>query len=264
MHKPDILVLTETWLRTSGKFQLFNIKGYKQFSINRGHNKRGDCVAVYLNDNLISKLINSFITEDMEVIHIKVQLGSTNFLHVISIYRPPNGNINSFINYVESLFNEYEDHLMIIGDINLNLKSTSSYTYSAAYDDLIKSFNYENTINAYTHLLTDSSSQKKGSLIDHILMHQNKLNYALSSTRTDLSDHNLIMGSSIWNVKGSSILKIFKNEIIRNNFGRSVADFCDYFNNCDLNGLDLNQKCERIIGDLSNIYENNHSQNKRC
>ena len=119
-HKPDIIILTETWLTD---------KDYPDIyfpNCNIFYKKSVGGVII-----LVSKLIEFCIIEDLscsimdyiDIISIKIIINSNDFKIISSAYRSPyDYNGNDFINLLFNLFHKYINREMYIcGDYNINL-----------------------------------------------------------------------------------------------------------------------------------------------
>ena len=94
--QPDILNISESWLHSNVDNDELTIDGYNLVRQDRGnHNygtiKRGGGLCIY-------------IKQDIEMIGIKVMSPFTRDIYVFNTYRPPAGNVDTFIKNVQDVF----------------------------------------------------------------------------------------------------------------------------------------------------------------
>lgn len=113
----DVVMMTETWYRDDDNF--FVLPGYTHFFLNRSHSRGGD-VSLQTRASGFEILSDySIVTRDYEILCVKK--GN----HIYSVlYRPPNGNVLSFMQFLEALFcfaNQERCLLLLGGDFNINM-----------------------------------------------------------------------------------------------------------------------------------------------
>ena len=123
----DVLGFTETRL-DSGISALYTLPTYTMFSNDR--NTYGGGVAVYVSNRYTSCKINEYNRMEayVESLGVEVKCNSEMFLF-ICVYRPPQGDVNSFINALTEILTLTKDknynEIFIFGDFNLNLLHTT-------------------------------------------------------------------------------------------------------------------------------------------
>ena len=99
-----LIVIAETWLKDEHN-GLFNIPGYDHININRKGSLTGGGIRIYISrsiklisiDNELTGMYNSH-----ESLCCELDIGNKTKEQLISIYRPPKGNINLFNEFVQN------------------------------------------------------------------------------------------------------------------------------------------------------------------
>ena len=99
--KPDILVLTETWINNPGDYKYICIPGYN-YEFYCRESKSGGGIAMFLMDKLCYKKINDMVLNEAESVFIEIKLQKGKVI-LGSIYRPPDSSINKFIDSLDKL-----------------------------------------------------------------------------------------------------------------------------------------------------------------
>ena len=121
-NEPAVLCLTETWLSEKYPNNIFKIDGYQTLvSVNR---KRRGGVAIYVKDTLNYKIISSFNENKLQIITIKVEIGTNNEFYVSCVYLPPNAttdaNLKNLENYLDKILLPPNAFNLVCGDFNIN------------------------------------------------------------------------------------------------------------------------------------------------
>ena len=181
----DVLGFTETRLDADIS-PLYTLPTYEMYTNDR--NRYGGGVAVY-----VSKRFSGYKVDEcnrmetfIESVGVEVKCNSKLFIF-ICIYRPPQGNVNDFLNTLNEILTNAKDknynEIFIFGDINLNLLQHNDNTIQ----DLINLM-YSYSLFPLTTLptrITDTSA----TIIDHIwstYVENNVGNYVI---KTDITDH---------------------------------------------------------------------------
>ena len=191
-----VLCITETWCdETSCESSLFHLSNYKsvhQVRSTKHKNGKGGGVCIYIHNSLDLTLRKDLNRNSKNVESISVEIinkNSQNFI-ISNIYRPPDGDINSFDIYLRDLYSKtYSTSklLYVTGDLNLNVLDYKN-------DKVKKMLNttFEHglvpVINKPTRVTRNTASA-----IDHIIT--NSLLFSKIETgivKTDISDHFII------------------------------------------------------------------------
>lgn len=215
----DVICLTETWLRDEAKFNMYSIKGYSSFTVNRNVGKKGGGIMIYTRKSYATVVLDSCVNDDIEYLLVKI-VAQHEIWHVLAIYRP-NGSIVSFINTLESVISSLNStNLIITGDMNLNIANPFDENVKK-YVDMLSSINFHVTNSAVTRSNKITSS---GSVIDHVALNKFHESFlTITSSGTDLvSDHNFIL--LIVGLTVTLPLKERIRRIKRINYGSAVSD----------------------------------------
>ena len=141
LHKPDVIVLTETWLSDDNK-SLYNIDRYTSYHTTR--NTRGGGVSIYCSNTIKSSIIPSLIlcNKSIESCGIDITYNNERFI-IFGIYRPHSDTIENFTNKLNDMLNmtSIKKHNVIVaGDININLLRQDNATQ--LYMDTMQSLHY--------------------------------------------------------------------------------------------------------------------------
>ncbi|KAG5685129.1 hypothetical protein PVAND_014324 [Polypedilum vanderplanki] len=219
IHKPDLLVFSETKLKPRFPVNIYNINGYKKFSECRKSNKKdgaggGLLVFIRKDINILSNetlSIGDNIKSSIQKIKLKISLQNETFT-IICYYRPPDQNNSKiFLMDVEKEMEDSNGKTIFLGDLNINLNASTSLTKK--YTDVLNCYDFDITNSFVTR--NDSNS-----IIDHTV-----INFITESTiinhtikvRPELSDHNMVITSfsNIKIVRKHSYKKFYKTNFTR-------------------------------------------------
>ena len=186
-HKFSIIGLAETNTDPANK-NLYPLQGYNSFYQDPIPNKsKGTGVAMYVHTSINATVVNnsslSHVSQNLETLFLTIKL-NTHTLTVGTIYRPPNGNFNEFLDELcHILENAPKKNLYIMGDFNINLHKLDDS--SKRFEDLVISSGILPTISLSTH----AKPNCKETCIDNILTNEID-NIVMSGTvRESLSHH---------------------------------------------------------------------------
>lgn len=148
----DLIMLSETWFTDEN---VFKMPHYNVFYLNR-LSRRGGGVSILVKNTHQCELLHDFCSlhSDFEILTLKL------FNNAISlVYRPPNGNYHTFLDYLENFFlycNRNKLHVVCGGDYNIDL-----LTKTPACNELVwlyESLGLSNAIDLPTRITTSSST----------------------------------------------------------------------------------------------------------
>ena len=186
----SIICFSETWLNDSNvdnsNYELPNYVSVHQI---RNHYKGGG-VSVYIHKNFKFKIRNdlSINSKDIESIGVELLCEKRRNTLFNVIYRPPNGKIEPFENFLKILFNKNKNsnkNYHIAGDFNLNLLDHDKNKKVRDFLNLIYQNGMIPTINKPTRV-----TKKTATAIDHFITNgfpENTLKTAI--IKSDVSDH---------------------------------------------------------------------------
>ncbi|XP_040077219.1 uncharacterized protein LOC120849138, partial [Ixodes scapularis] len=173
-----VVMMIETWYRDDDNFSV--LPGYTHFFLNRSHS-RGGGVSLQTRASGFEILSDySIVTRDYEILCVKK--GN----HIYSVlYHPPNGNVLSFMQFLEALFcfaNQERCLLFLGGDFNINMLE-----HSHLKDDflgLLTSNNFSNVIIPPTRVTCTTST-----LLDLFLTNHDENNISAGVLSSGIGDH---------------------------------------------------------------------------
>ena len=191
-HDFTIIGLSETWLNDNDS-DLYGLYGYKVIGHHRV-NRAGGGVAVCVQDHVCFKERPdlSHFSEDCESVFIEVEKGhqqqSSNVIIGV-IYRPPNHDISSFNDKMNSIVNVVRREnktCYLLGDYNIDILNYASHVHTAQFVDMMSS-------NGFLPLITRPSrvTATSATLIDNIFTNDiGDINHSVQELFiTDISDH---------------------------------------------------------------------------
>lgn len=217
----DIIGLSETWLHAGILDSGISIPGYNILRTDR--DRRGGGVAFYYKDSLKCKIITLPPgTSPLEQIWVSIKVQSKT-IYLGSLYRPPDANLHSCINDLESVVTTFLprcDCILFGGDINVDFSNILNNGYKVISKFLNK-YGLHQLINTPTRVTMDSSS-----LLDVIVTsHQDFVKCHDVLRMDDISDHRLV----------NCTLKICKNRPVT--YFKTYRDYSHFVFNVFLNDL---------------------------
>ena len=157
--------LVETWLKPNILDNLISIPGYNLLRSDRqtqrpdGQAKRGGGIVIYCKNNLsFTQLTGPPFTvsnEHIETIVSLFQEKLTKKFYIITLYRPPNGDVENFCEQLDKLCKSLPDRensdIVIGGDFNINFAKNSNH--KSMLNRIMKRFSFSQFINEPTRLL---------------------------------------------------------------------------------------------------------------
>ena len=195
-HAIPFIALTETWLKSYIADAQVNIPGYVTSRCDR--NRRvGGGVLLYSHDDIPLSSCEVF---DDSVCQALFAVFHTVKMCVAIVYRPPNASHTSFLNvmkFLRSNIAELDDDsykFCISGDFNFPLIDWQSLSVSSGGSsdtadsaNCLLSFMSDNLMNQYVSVPTRGSNT-----LDLFITNDDNLVTNVSSTKTDISDHNMV------------------------------------------------------------------------
>jgi len=233
----DVIALTETWLKPHND-KYTNLHNYQTLTTNRIDKKGGGLAFFIKNDiNFVHKIEFSRVTPDFEIDVVLINKFNT-YITIVNVYRPPNANFESFIDYMDYLMTSIIENNKIIyvtGDFNTNFDSPTPQTLRLL--QLLSSYSLLPTIGVPTRTTGQSST-----IIDNIFTN-NWDPFQSGTILADLSDHFPIFVSQPIKIK---------------HFGKT-NNMVSFYNFCEKN---LNKLIEALYGEnwlevTSNVDPNN-------
>ena len=146
---------------------LFHINNYTSFYQDTLKGKsKGSGVAIYVKNDLNASVLENLChcSPDIESVFVEISNVSKPLTYGV-IYRPPNGELNKFIDSLQKILEALpKENVHIMGDFNIDLLKLSD-PKSTAFEDLIITNGYAPVISIETH----QRHNCKSSCIDNIL-----------------------------------------------------------------------------------------------
>lgn len=166
------------------KSNIFSIPGYQNFLLNRTAS-RGGGVYMMVKGHIICDMLPEFcrMNTDYECLSV-----ISNRSLVAVVYRPPSGNFQNFMRFLESLLSyvgDYNYDIILGGDFNVNMLADTAN--KRTLEQTICSFGCSNVITVPTRLTITSSS-----LLDLFITNIHPCRRKAGVMSTDISDHNSI------------------------------------------------------------------------
>ena len=205
----DIIVLTETKLKSDFPIQIYSIDGFSNYACSRC-DRGGGGVLVYVRSN-IPVDSTPLPSVSFERVLLTVNFGGSSF-RLLACYRAPEiSNLAEFMTEVEAMLMTEDSKTMIVGDVNIEIPNLSVRTIrprasSARYIELLASFGF-----TVTNL--HPTRPTSGKTIDHFATNfYNKLHIHNHTCEIDpkISDHSIVLTC----ISGDS-LRRHCSEIIR-------------------------------------------------
>lgn len=178
----DVLTFTEHWLDQE-EFESIYIEGYNNAAcFSRLLNQHGGSCIFVKNLYTFTELPSvKRISRELDCECVAVLVNELDMI-VLSVYRSPSGNVDSFFeimgNIFEYLMGKQKCSIVICGDFNINMLQPNINTNR--FTDLINNFNFSLTINTPTRI---------NSLIDNIMINNNINLMQSKNFENSLSDH---------------------------------------------------------------------------
>ncbi|CAH1980577.1 unnamed protein product [Acanthoscelides obtectus] len=132
--QPDVLAITESWLRNDRKYDALEIDGYTLFREDRPYDERGGGVLLYVRAGLEPNRIQVPRSESADQLFVSICFNGNTYVIGV-VYDPPlkkNYSVNDKKNFVDALRNslvlatEVSNTVVCVGDVNVNFLDTDS------------------------------------------------------------------------------------------------------------------------------------------
>ena len=192
--RPSIFCINETWLKTQIPDSMLSLKDYtlirsdRTFKNTLGYT-RGGGLALYVKNGInfvnLDSQPHTSSGADLEVQTVRINRKLTRPMYIISIYRPPTGNIETMYNLLTELLSSLDDldkaTIIMGGDFNIDFHKPKSHGVQAI-KKLSKKFALETQIKDPTRPLYNDST------LDQILTNS-KIIKSSGTLEINMSDH---------------------------------------------------------------------------
>lgn len=178
-HNVDVMALNETWLRDGEEGRAPVVPGYQLRHIPRSAEvrSRGGGVGFYIRRGVCARTLTHPNTSNVEQMWLSINV-SGKVIIVGTAYRPPWLSVSIFIDALTETFGSlpYHDHILLLGDFNINFLETNSSS-TILFKDFLTLTNMKQYVNNPTHFtshsetlldLICSDANLEGILVDYI------------------------------------------------------------------------------------------------
>ena len=250
--KFDVIGLTETWFNDNNADR-YGILGYNQENNNR-QIKRGGGVSLYIKDHIdyrvredLGKICNYAETLFVEI--DKNAIGYKRYVITGVIYRPPDSNIEEFLNYMNDIFTKLgreNKTVYLMGDYNINMINNVSHKSTAEFIETCFSYSYVPLINKPTRV-TDTTATLIDNIFCNDIFDQSIINGVMC---TDISDHFPVFCI----VKTKKSINS-KNSFIKRQVNQcNIQKFKDKLSHTDWNSIVDNKSCQDAFSGFHSVY----------
>jgi hypothetical protein len=188
-HSVQVAFIAESWLSSKISNSELFLPGYSYYRIDRT-SKRGGGLFTMIDSRLPSKLIDSFISDEIELMHVSIQLGFISS-HFILIYRPPSASVPLFVRRLSGYLDNlrlYSAPVVLIGDFNINY--LSKHDSSRSLKTFLRSYDLTCLIDAPTRF-----SKTCSTLIDYLVVNSraSRSIFRTAIAPASFSDHSAIV-----------------------------------------------------------------------
>ena len=158
---------------------------------NERNSNGGGGVALYIKDNVNYKLRPDLTPSSLEMMVVEISKPKTKPFIISTWYRPPNSPIEvlrEFENFLKSI-DVVNKEILIVGDINCDLASTSIDPLRPTVQFLYDSYQFTQLINEYTRVTVWSKT-----MIDHLITNKPQTIIISGVLKISISDHYMIYG----------------------------------------------------------------------
>lgn len=210
----DLIILTEVGISESIK-NLYNIPGYNMHTQLR-NNRKGGGIIIYTKSYLKFTPIH-YKTITFESMLGTVKLSNNDVVDVCAVYRPPSLNKTLFVRELGKCISHFysKHNLLLIGDINIDLKTPS--TYKTAYLETVVEYGLMCGITDYTRIEKKLNIVTK-SCIDHIFLRSTSLHPHSAAVDLALADHRAVILACVCDTARCDIQGVSKTTIDYNTY----------------------------------------------
>jgi exonuclease III len=220
-----ILCLTETWLPDSEYIPLDSFRLVSAFGRSQ---RRGGGVSIYVGEDVPAEKIEITNPHEMDFEVTAASIGGNNSLLVICVYRPPRGDINTFLSEIEKLLDSWSLRfrmIVIVGDFNINFENTIDPN-TCRINLLMSTFGLVSTVNSATRVTNRSATA-----IDNMYINFDLANCHVNILDIGLSDH---YGQTIEFYPLERLTAEKSTFTMRRNFNaKNKKRFTDFLVHCD-------------------------------
>ncbi|KAK0145188.1 hypothetical protein N1851_015920 [Merluccius polli] len=178
---PDIVTISETWLKPSVPNQVIHIDGFNVYRTDR--KGRGGGILMYVSEKFQGTVLHSIsIPKQFEFLAVQLVVAGAPLI-VIGCYRPPSATSDSISTLTNLLSKMTSSELLLCGDLNWDWLTEKSASFRLTCDDM----NLTQLIDCPTRI--NAAKTGNDSLLDLFLTNAAHKFSAVGVFPNDLSDH---------------------------------------------------------------------------
>lgn len=184
-HQCNVVSICEHWL-DSGEIEVYSLENYNRVSHFCRSSMRGGGTAIYSNSSIQSTVVDTKIcSEEQTFEHCAACFYLQNEKSLlVSIYRSPRANIDTFIEKMEFLLKQFTKrykNVLVIGDFNVDVRFKDNESVKLL--DLFQLYNFKFIVFEPTRY-----SNGKGSVLDNCFINFD-IDQEVKVINTNISDH---------------------------------------------------------------------------
>ncbi len=196
----EINFFTESWLDSSTDSNYLYLEGYNTFRMDRNSKSgkaRGGGVIAFVKEKLDVFQLDTHTEccKELEILTLKLDLIRTKEIYYLCIYRPPSGDVDAFIEKLDTMIttlsNKNNIEVNIVGDLNFDM-SLPRDPKTKKFLDLMRRYGLTNIILSNTHL---NVATNRCSSLDVFVTTDTMMYGQHGIVPTDLSDHYMIFAA---------------------------------------------------------------------
>ena len=254
---PDVIILTETWFMGSNHD---SIEGYHGYHCNRNpdYSGNGGGISVFIKKTLKCKIYVELCENlpEIEVLHLRLNINTSDNYHIIAVYRPPNGMlINKYFEKIDSILDKISvrGKVLLAGDLNINGLCNNNLTNNLK--DIMASYSLASHISLPTRPNADGLN---GTQIDHIWSNIEQITISgVFNTNVTKSDHFPSFIVFPTSIQKSKIKLTFRDhsETCLSNLINEIATLNSSFIEATIH-MDYNDKFNFFLDKVTESYNN--------
>jgi hypothetical protein len=236
----DLLLFNEIWQIRD--YENINIDGFKIAAIEQRENRKGGGVIIYVRKTISFIKIDSInIAGIIETAAIKI-----NDAVIISLYRPPSGSKNEFIEQLNGWIDNLESRkVYVAGDFNINYLNEDKQLYER--------IEHETGLKAK---ITSVTRYISNTCIDNAVTN---IDGTHKVSNICIADHQGIISS----IKLAKTKKEVKKHTYREMSERNWSTFSAGINNLSLRGLETEEKWNNLCNDIKLVVEQSFPEKQK-
>jgi hypothetical protein len=193
--RPDIIVLTKSWLDTD-KFTYYQIKGYKGYISERNDGTRSGGVVVFIDDNIPHKA-SPYHGTTFQAVSLTIETptrlspSSEKHIEILGLYRDLRKSSSEFINELENTFLKLNHpKLLVTGDFNIDLLNPTNSSQQLV--NTLTSYGLLSYQNQPSRIGTNKNNETTVTCLDQVHVRSIEI-LSVEVKESGITDHQLIL-----------------------------------------------------------------------